>query len=249
MLKLKGISLPDVVRRVLLSWLLAVDMEYLLLPGSLRALGTTEGLAQMSLLRVALITVLFTLLLTAAARFLPTEEAERWGLLTVYLCLAALSVAANFSVPYLSVCLLGGVGLTVYAFRGWQADDVLRQSEQGSNVWLWLTVGLGVGFFLLVSVWTVYRYKTFNSPVYDFGIFAQMFHSMKTTGLPMTTVERDGLLSHFRVHMSPIYYLMLPVYCLVPRPETLQVLQAAVMASARPSTSSPAKVISFLTES
>ena len=55
---------------------------------------------------------------------------------------------------------------------------------------------------------------------------------MKTTGLPVTTVERDGALSHFAVHISPIYYLMLPFYCLIPRPETLQILQAAVLASA-----------------
>ena len=46
------------------------------------------------------------------------------------------------------------------------------------------------------------------------------------------TVERDGLLSHFDVHVSPIYYLMLPFYMIAPGPYTLQVLQAAVMASA-----------------
>ena len=55
---------------------------------------------------------------------------------------------------------------------------------------------------------------------------------MKTTGLPITTVERDGALSHFAVHVSPIYYLLLPFYMIVPHPATLQVLQAAVLASA-----------------
>ena len=73
---------------------------------------------------------------------------------------------------------------------------------------------------------------SFCAPTYDFTIFAQMFHSMKTTGLPITTVERDGPLSHFAVHVSPIYYLLLPFYCLAPYPATLQVLQAAVLASA-----------------
>lgn len=73
---------------------------------------------------------------------------------------------------------------------------------------------------------------SFNSPTFDFGIFSQMFYNMKETGLPMTTVERDGLLSHFAVHVSPIYYLMLPFYLLAPTPATLQVLQAAVITSA-----------------
>ena len=69
-------------------------------------------------------------------------------------------------------------------------------------------------------------------PTFDFGIFSQMFHQMRTTGLPVTTVERDGPLSHFAVHVSPIYYLLLPFYCIYPKPVTLQVLQAAVLASA-----------------
>ncbi|MBQ1371558.1 MAG: DUF2079 domain-containing protein, partial [Oscillospiraceae bacterium] len=54
---------------------------------------------------------------------------------------------------------------------------------------------------------------------------------MKKTGLPLTTLERDGLLSHFRVHVSPIWYLMLPFYWIVPQPATLQILQAAILAS------------------
>ena len=66
----------------------------------------------------------------------------------------------------------------------------------------------------------------------DGGIFSQMFYNMKASGLPLTTVERDGLLSHFAVHVSPIYYLLLPFYWLYPAPATLQVLQAAVLASA-----------------
>ena len=59
-----------------------------------------------------------------------------------------------------------------------------------------------------------------------------MFHSMRTTGLPVTTCERDRVLSHFAVHVSPIYYLFLPFYALFPSPVTLEVLQALLLASA-----------------
>ena len=230
--KLQSIALPDLLRRGLLSWLSAACLEYLLLSPALKSLADTHGLAQMSFVRVLTVAATAFLLLTAASFLLPTSQAERWGLLIVFSCLAVLSLIYNFSAPYLSVCLLVAGILAVYACRGWNATTEKRSTEQGHPVWLWLTAALGLAFFLFVSVWTVFRVWTFSVPAYDFGIFAQMFHSMKTTGLPMTTVERDGLLSHFRVHMSPIYYLMLPFYCLVPRPETLQVLQAAVMASA-----------------
>ncbi len=69
------------------------------------------------------------------------------------------------------------------------------------------------------------RYLSYNSPCYDFGIFSQMFYNMKTTGLPITTCEREVAMSHFAVHVSPFYYLLLPFYMLVPRPETLLILQ------------------------
>ena len=58
-----------------------------------------------------------------------------------------------------------------------------------------------------------------------------MFYNMKSTGIPYTTVERDMLLSHFRVHVSPIYYLLLPIYFVFPFPATLQILQALILAS------------------
>ena len=38
-------------------------------------------------------------------------------------------------------------------------------------------------------------------------------------------------LSHFAVHISPIYYLLLPFYCIFPSPHTLQIGQAVIVAS------------------
>ncbi len=90
---------------------------------------------------------------------------------------------------------------------------------------------LGLAFFLFTGLYTAFRYWNYNSPCFDFGIWAQMFHNMKTTGLPITTCERYMELSHFAVHFSPIYYLMLPIYFIFPDPATLQFLQAAVIAS------------------
>ncbi len=90
---------------------------------------------------------------------------------------------------------------------------------------------IGGMFAFVVGSIGVLRYKTFSSPNFDFGIFVNMFHNMKETGLPLVTCERDRLLSHFAVHISPIYYLLLPFYALFPTPETLQIGQAIVLAS------------------
>lgn len=78
---------------------------------------------------------------------------------------------------------------------------------------------------------TVFRYLTYRNSTYDIGIWAQMFYYMKTTLKPLTTCERDMLLSHFAVHFSPIYYIMLPFYYVFSSVITLQILQAVILIS------------------
>lgn len=90
-------------------------------------------------------------------------------------------------------------------------------------------IALVFGFF--VGAIGVYRYLTYSAPNFDFGLFCNMFYNMKETGLPNATSERDMLLSHFAVHFSPIYYLMLPIYYIFPSPITLQILQAVIIYS------------------
>jgi len=85
--------------------------------------------------------------------------------------------------------------------------------------------------FCLLGCLLVARVLTLKTPTYDFGLFAQMFHYMKTTGQALTTLERNGLLSHFAVHISPIYYLLLPIYMIWPKPETLQIMQVLIVLS------------------
>lgn len=96
----------------------------------------------------------------------------------------------------------------------------------------WLLLPLALLHIGVLSRMLVLRVQNFNTPNFDFGLFVQMFHYMDKTGLPLTTLERNTLLSHFQVHFSPIFYLLLPFYKLWPRPETLQILQILVAASA-----------------
>lgn len=78
----------------------------------------------------------------------------------------------------------------------------------------------------------VSRYLGYKSCRWDFGIFTQMFDNMRESLSMATTCERDRLLSHFAVHISPVYYLLLPLYYVFPSPVTLQLSQAAILASA-----------------
>ncbi len=232
-LPLQKRNASEFVRQIILSWLLAVALEYLCLPGSLRGLETMDGLAQMSFVRVIAVACGCSVLLTGISRLADTAWAERWAMVGVFCILSAAALRASFTWAFLAVCVLLLAVLIGYGIWGWDSSpEPVPQPKKARKIWLWITVGLSGGFFLFVSAWTVGRVYSFRTPTFDFGIFCQMFYNMRKSGLPMTTVERDGLLSHFAVHVSPVYYLMLPFYALLPTPATLQVLQAAVITSA-----------------
>lgn len=222
---------PAVIRRVLTAWLFAVTVEYCLLPEAFKDLRELSGLREMSFLRVILLTAFAFIILSIINR----NKTERWLMVGFFSVLSVVSLYASFTLPFLIADCLILLILIVYAVCGWNSaptNTIITTITTGKRPWSCVAAIASAAFFLFVSIWTVCRVLTFSTPTYDFGIFSQMFHSMKTTGLPMTTVERDGLLSHFHVHVSPIYYLLLPFYYLFPYPATLQVLQAAVLASA-----------------
>lgn len=220
-------------RQILLGWLAAAALEYLFLPQSYRNLAGLEGLKAMSFVRVLGFALGIALLFTCLSRVVGTQKAERWGVAAAFAIYAAAALSAAPSWPLLGACTLVIGVLVVYAVLGWNSTpEPAPEPKPSGKGWLLFTIGLSLAFFLFVCAWTVGRFYTFSTPSFDFGIFSQMFYYMKTSGLPMTTIERDGPLSHFAVHVSPIYYLLLPFYILVPQPATLQVLQAAVLTSA-----------------
>ncbi len=220
------------MRKLILAWLFAVTVEVFLLPGALRDLTGLDGLAAMSLGRVILITFGGTAVLYVLSRFINTSRAEQVGIPVVFAVLAALSLSASYTGAFLGICVLLLLLLLWYGGKGWNGDAAPDPvTKKDGRLFPIITAVLGVLLFLFICAWTVGRYLTFSTPTFDFGIFAQMFYNMKETGLPVTTVERTGALSHFAVHVSPIYYLMLPIYMLFPSPITLQILQALVLSS------------------
>lgn len=117
----------------------------------------------------------------------------------------------------------------VYCIRA--LENVWNYVKMHTSVAIAFAALAGLVCFGGIALMGWLRYKSFISPNFDFGIWCNMFHNMKETGEAMVTCERDKLLSHFAVHISPVYYLLLPFYCLFPTPETLQIAQAVVLAA------------------
>ena len=221
------------VRKALTAWILACACQYTLLPSDLRNLTGLDGLRAMSLgFSLALTGGIFALLCLLSL-VCYTGKWERCGMVLGVGVLSALSLLSTFSWGLLGGCVLLMAVVSGFALWGWNGSPEPGQDTlPGKRRYGWITLGLTVAFVLFVSLWTVGRVYSFNAPTFDYGLFCQMFHYMKETGQPLTTLERDGLLSHFAVHVSPVYYLMLPFFALAPYPATLQILQAVVLGSA-----------------
>ena len=225
-------KIPKVIRRLLLSWLIAASISYLVLPQSLQNLETTDGISQMSFVSMVVMTLIFATTFTIIGFFWNSNHYESWLIVLVYTTLTIFTLIPNFSWPFLVGCILLWLLLLIYAIKGWDSSfDLIKYPQMATAIQKVLLYTIAAAFVAIVSIWTVCRIYSYCTPTYDFGIFSQMFYNMKTTGIPNTTVERDVMLSHFQVHVSPIYYLLLPVYFLFPFPATLQILQAIILAS------------------
>lgn len=223
----------ELIRHLLLAWLLSAFLEYILLPEALLGMLHLNGIAAMSLPRLLILTCIFTVSLWLLSCWRDITFWERLAIPCAFLLLTATAIYNINNDVFLLFCMLIIGAMLVYAFWGSQTSPEKPTPGEKSH-WLYpVVVGLAaVAFAVYVSIWTVYRVLGYYAPAFDFGLFAQMFHNMKETGLPTTTVERGLPLSHFAVHVSPIYYVLLPFYCLFPHPATLQVLQAVILASA-----------------
>lgn len=227
-----SIKFPVVIRRLLLSWLAAATISYMALPRPLQNLQSMNGISQMSIAGTVVMLIIFFAAFTVIGHFQKDHTYERWLILIIYGLYSITALSANFSWSFLVTCLLLFAVLSIYALKGWQNSRIqIHAPKSAPGAYKILLCIAAATFVVFVSVWTVCRIYSFCTPTYDFGIFSQMFYNMKTVGVPYTTVERDMLLSHFSVHVSPIYYLLLPIYFIFPFPATLQILQAIILAS------------------
>lgn len=118
----------------------------------------------------------------------------------------------------------------IYTVRRFSSKGKISEPSKTAVTGYILFIGILVT--VLTALIGVCRYLSFSTPNFDFGIFSQMFYYMKTELVPLTTCEREKLLSHFAVHLSPVYYLLLPIYYVFDSPLTLQISQAVILGSA-----------------
>ena len=223
--RLRGLDGEKLLMRALAAWLLAS------LWGILQAQVGFDVLDFVSGVNIGVFFLIFAgvfLVLTVLGR-IGDWPVDAWAFALSALAYGGLIAARNRNVYFGLGVILTLTFIGYYLLR----DDKLGLGKLvlSRRAAIGVIAGAAAFFALYVGGLTTLRYLNYSTSTYDFGIFAQMFHHMKETFLPNTTCERNVLLSHFAVHLSPIYYLLLPGYWLFPSPVYLQVMQGLVVAS------------------
>ena len=231
--------------RAIAAWSLYALMILLTAEGDFFDLSFAQDT---SLLSMIVVIALFYIVLTAIATVLHDYETDSWFLLVgatgcVLRWISVFENRINYKVPvggsnmqmnsdstlFLLAVIFAYMLFLLYFLQ--KNDLLIDKLKIHSGVALGIISALGIVSALVIAVTTCMRYLTFSSPNFDFGLFVNMYHNMTETGLPLISSERDVLLSHFVVHLSPIYYLLLPVYFLFPSAMTLQISQAVLVVS------------------
>lgn len=155
-------------------------------------------------------------------------DSNRTAPICVLASASLLAIEASMKVTS-SFAILGFAALIFLAAR--YAYLAKLEIDVAPKTSLATAIGVAVISAVFVSAIVVLRLLIYTSPNFDFGIFCNIYYNLKESFQPLSTCERDKLLSHFAVHFSPILYLLLPIYYVFPSNITLQIAQVVLLMS------------------
>jgi uncharacterized membrane protein len=227
--KLNNITVEHCVVRWITAWcfISVIQTVYVKLV-SFQNVNSLSFLATLSLgwNIAAVMAAFFILYVTLEWMGRKGEKVERFCLFICTFVYVAICILEYKNIYFCVGCVLLMTLSASYCFRGMGAQK-LEISSVARKV---ISVVAGLLFVGFTGGCTAMRYLTYSAPNYDLGLFSQMFHYMKTTLTMNTTCERDALMSHLCIHISPVFYLMLPFYAIYSSPVMLEVMQAVVIA-------------------
>ena len=222
---LKNFKLENFLMRLFTAWCFTA---FVFLFFTDAEISSPELAQSISLLSFAAVFIISFLVFYIIGELFSSHKADFFILIGAVYLYAAKLLTMNRDV-YFYIAVMAAVAIALcYALSNL---DLNAENDISTGSAITVMAVLAASFTLFTGGLTCLRYLTFSTPNFDFGIFVNMFHNMKETLLPNVTCERDGFLSHFAVHISPIYYLILPFYALFPSPLTLQIAQAVILAS------------------
>ena len=221
------VYIENIIVSLISGYLLSSIINIALFPKSYENI---EFVTEVNVLFLIVFTVVIAIVLNIAAVLLKTNRITVGALLATATAYAGLLVFEN-TMNIQFGCAIAVCALIIAIWCAKQKSGIINDSFSSWQITFICVVAMFTLFAVSMTFATIMRNRAFSTFCFDFGIFAQMFEYMKNTGLPLTTVERNELLSHFAVHFSPVFYLLLPGYFIFSSPEYLLTMQAIIVAT------------------
>ncbi|MCM1363659.1 MAG: DUF2079 domain-containing protein [Faecalibacterium sp.] len=219
-------SIADTAASFISGWLIAVSCMIMIFPN---AGVKVDFINDMNLFLFLSLLLSFGLAVLFLDAYYHEKHVAKYAIVAS-LIVFSFSLAAKRNDGYTYIVLAAVLLIALYCLNKEVSPAFLHQSAS-RKVTLGVTITAAVAVTVIVGSISVFRYLTYSAPNYDFGIFCNMFYNMRENLSPVSTCERDQLLSHFAVHISPIFYLLLPFYFIAPSPVTIAVLQPLIIFS------------------
>jgi hypothetical protein len=141
-----------------------------------------------------------------------------------------------------AVTLVAAVAVAVrrWSREPWEKSFLFRQGTKLAQAWLdalarsprrtlWSAAGVVGALFLWVSL---LRHRAFETHGFDLGIFTNAIWNL-THGNGYASSVKGGI-NLFSDHQSPLFWVLAPLFWMIPRPETLLFAQAFGLAAGGP---------------
>jgi len=195
------------------------------------------------------------LIVGLAAAALRRRSRERWAGLTAAAVLAALMIVVprlqsdpiaralwllTHGLGAIAVVAISALALRRASGEPWQASFFIRQATRLAHAWrdavarssartLWSTAAVVGTLYLYVAL---LRHQAFESHGFDLGIFTNAMWNLTHGNGYFSSVK--GGINLLADHQSPLFWVLAPLFWLVPRPETLLFAQAYGLAAGGP---------------
>lgn len=220
----KNTTISNIIFRLLSSWLILFVINLLYD-------GTYNNLEFVNNINFSASMILFILIFTfisISSIVFNKYKIDYYISLLSYIGFSLISIRESNGIFYIITLLLFFILLYNYKLNKINLSRINLDDKPTK----YTVLLIGIIMFLIIAITGVLRYRNFLSPNFDLGIPAQNFYYLKKLLIPLSTCERDVLISHFAIHISPIYYLIVPIYSIFTSAETLQVVSGLIIASA-----------------
>lgn len=117
-------------------------------------------------------------------------------------------------------------------FCGEKIENLLRKTVLKLKVSEWLVIAMTTIYSVVFSYYTIMRHYSFRSNAWDLGIFVQSIASAAQGKLFINNAELyySPTGSYFGIHFAPILFLIVPFFYIMPKVETILILQSIALA-------------------